>query len=343
MLYSLAIAPGKNRAPAAVIPVGRVRYTNHGETRVPTRSGLTHAEVEQMLEQGRAVYLGDNKTEGRSYFLFCSPKTREFFVAVASVEGPTATAWIITILDKAMHERDRGLLAASHLEEAARLALPEVEFAGWLATFDASAQQLDPKAVSLRLTYLEASGKTASLDIHPIAPAASNFFSGGKLQELRGFDPFWRWANKSLQQSLGVHAAGAVDSMLSIQLCHRGRPAADFLSASDRSILPRFRPRFHRTDITVFLTFALDCKLHQVQKNSPAIPAELLYEHLLPTLGSEPAVLGQLKSLLTKKVAAPHIDAAIRGLVEVQLQYPSATVDLLTENDRSIIERLLAA
>lgn len=344
MQYRTAASPGKNRAPATVIPVGRVRYTTHGESRVVTRSGLTHGEVEHLLEQGCAVYLGDNRNEGRSYFLFCSPKTREFFVAVASVEGPSATTWIITVLDKSMYERDRGMLLASHLEHAAQLSLPAEDFADWIRTFDAASQQIDPKLLSLRVTYRDAAGAPAIANIHPIAPAASDFFEGGRLQELREFEPFWRWANKSFAQTVGVRAAAsAADTIESIQLCYRDLPVAEFVTPDDRQLLREFKPRFHRDDITLYLTFAHDSKLHSVQKNSPGIPADLLYEHLLPSLGREPALLAQLKNALSKKVPPGHLADAIRGLTEVQLQSPVGTIDFLTHDDRTIVDRLLAA
>lgn len=344
MQYSMAIAPGKNRALAAVIPVGRVRYTTHGESRVATRSGLTQSEVEHLLESGRAVYLGDNRTEGRSYFLFCSPKTHEFFVAVASVEGPLATTWIITVLEKAMYERDRGMLLATHLQHAAQLALPDAEFQHWSSTFDASAQQLDPKQLSLVVTYRDQAGKPIAVNIQPIAPAASDYFSGGRLHELRSFEPFWRWANKAFVQAVGVaQAAAAAQTIDSVRLCYHDQPVADFVSPGDTRLLGEFRPRFHRDDITLYLTFAHDCKLHSVQKNSPGIPADLLYEHLLPSLGREPAVVAQFKSALAKKIPTADLDQAIRGLTEVQLQSPAGTIDFLTHDDRSIVERLLAA
>ena len=341
MLRKFAYPVGPSCATDAEHPVGRVRYTSHAQERVEERSGLTRSEVEDLLEQGKAVYLGDNKTEGRSYFLFCSPKTNEFFVAVASVECRASTTWIITILDRAMHERDRGLLSAHELERAARLALGDDAFNAWFARFDIASRPINPKTLSLKFTYAEPDGSVAEATLHPIAPVASSYFSGGNLHLLRDCSPFWRWANRALYQMLGQGTASALSSLQGIELCYGSSPVAQFLTASDRSILPQFHTRFHRSDITLFVTFALDCKLHQVQKNSPSIPIDLLYEDMLPQLGTELPLLCQIKSHLAKKVAPEALQAAIRGITEIQLHAPGGVcVDLISEHDRSIVDRL---
>ncbi|MBK6616408.1 DUF4258 domain-containing protein [Ottowia sp.] len=340
MLHSLATSHGRTRVPEA-LTIGRVRYTTHAQGRVEERAGLTREEVQHLLEAGRAIHLGDNKTEGRSYFLFCSPKTGEFFVAVGSIEGPASTAWIITILDQAMHERDRGPLCAHDLERAASLALAPEAFAAWRLAFNRAAQQLNPKLLSLRVTFLAPDGAARSVDLAPIGAAPSDYFAGGNLQALRTFEPFWRWANKALAQELGTETDQAVQNAVAIQLCADDAPVADFLTAEDRSILPAFRTRYHRSEVTLFLTFALDCKLHEVQKNSPAIPSELLYQHLLPSLSTNAGVLAQIRTLLAKKVGPENVEAAIRGLTEVQLQTPSGAVDFIHDDDRSLVEHLL--
>ena len=334
----------KERIQLGPTVVQRIAHTNLAWDRSRSRCGMDISHVKDMLSLGRTVHLGDSRGEHRSYFLFFEPSSWQFFVAIVAVTEDTSAACLITVLDLDMYENDKGRVLARTLEEAASLSISESELEDWRQTFDFASHPMERSDLSLHLlSSVRGPGDSSDFRLLPIGPVAKEYLSGGKLQDLGDVDQFWRWANGAVYEALKDEAARFLEGLTAVQLRYRERlVVAEFCAGRDDNVLRHFLDqKYSRKDLTLFLQFAYDFKLHELQKAGPSIPADLLYAHALPALGSNEHFLQQIIGMLSKAVPPDALRDAVRGLTQAELNGPNGlAVKFLHDDDRTLIDVL---
>jgi hypothetical protein len=294
-----------------------------------------------LTDDSLTVCLEYNSNEDRTYFLFFAPGTTLCYVAIAMVSGRTAN--VITILNKEMWERDRGMIHAEELRAAACAALSPSAFDAWAQTFDWGAQRFHRSHLRVQATYVNSHGADATVEAHLSQPLQENL-SGGKLHELVNDHAFLSRLNVDICAKLGPAAVEALATLKSLEITYGPRLVlADLLAIGGEPVRDRFRNRrVRRRMLTLFVSFFHDLQLVQLQRTGPSVPERLQFENLLCDLRHCDEFLSGVISLIRTVVPIDHLELAIKSIQELQVTVEAgATVDIVSEDDKAAIANIL--
>ena len=327
-------------APGALMGV---MNTTHANERVDERCGMTKDELQTVLtEPNRAVFLSTNSKEERSYYLFFDPRMLKCFVAVVAIGGTRPI--VITVLEKEMHETDRGMISAEDIRATACSALGTEHFDAWAATFNWAAQRFSRTHLTVRATYATADGTSAQIDVPVSHPVPADVLAGSHLHELATDANFLNRLNVDLCSALGEAAPDAIAGLTRLQVMYGPHVTlVDLLEVGGDQIRVHFQSRrVLRNSVKLFVRFFHDQTPQEKQKTRPFIPATHLFESLLPELGRSDEFLLSVKDVISKMVPDYALLDALNSIEELQITVDGGpTIDLVTADDKTAIDRLM--
>jgi len=320
-----------------------VMNTTHANERVDERCGMTKDELQTVLtEPNRAVFLSTNSKEERSYYLFFDPRMLKCFVAVVAIGGTRPI--VITVLEKEMHETDRGMISAEDIRATACSALGTEHFDAWAATFNWAAQRFSRTHLTVRATYATADGTSAQIDVPVSHPVPADVLAGSHLHELATDANFLNRLNVDLCSALGEAAPDAIAGLTRLQVMYGPHVTlVDLLEVGGDQIRVHFQSRrVLRNSVKLFVRFFHDQTPQEKQKTRPFIPATHLFESLLPELGRSDEFLLSVKDVISKMVPDYALLDALNSIEELQITVDGGpTIDLVTADDKTAIDRLM--
>jgi hypothetical protein len=277
--------------------------------------------------------------EDRTYHLFFGPRAANFFIGVVAPGSPRPT--IVTVLEKSQFENDRGMLRAEALWAAAHRALPAADFERWESAFEWAAQRMDRRQLKLHIRWQGTEGLQREIEM-PMPPMSNGHLAGGNLGKLMVDDVFLGHVNADLSAHLGDAAPEALSCILAFEITYRSNVVLDMLEYGGPEFLARFKSRrLVRNSLKLFVTFAHDMKLHQFQKTRPSIPAEFVFENMLPNLRHNDAFVASVRHHIAKLVPPQDLLQALASVSELQIHIGDRCIDLITSDDRSAVQRLV--
>lgn len=300
---------------------------------------MTPHELDVALTEWSVPLSGTSKDD-RTCHLFFVPRAANFFVGiVAPTESVPA---VVTVLEKLQYENSFGPLPAEALRTAAHRALPAGDFERWATSFNWAAQRLAQGELKIRARYQLEDGKSSYVEV-PMVSAPTEALSGGKLDQLMLDNGFLNRSISNLYSHLGDDAPTTLSRISSLEIAYGSHTIFDMLAAGGGDLLIRLKSRpIHRTDITLFGTFAHGLRLHQFQRTAPRIPPEFASLDRLQNLCQSDEFLSIVRDEIAKRVPPDDLVHALATVSDLHVELDGRRIDFNPTDEHDTVQRLKA-